>query len=149
MLSASFHFDMPCEQVVVCGMTLLAHLASYWMYLARFWSCLWFENVECEVVFRYICGNVFLSVISLLQTFSYLQFHCCAKQSHKEKLNKAPSDLNDTLHKFSNISEKDNCKSFPFKVYSQVWDNFWQLKTLLKWWKMLFISLWKLFSFSR
>ena len=26
------------------------------------------------------------------------------------------------------------------KAHSQVWDNFWQLKVLLKWWKMLFIS---------
>ena len=35
------------------------------------------------------------------------------------------------------------------KTHSQVWDNFWQLKTLYKWWKMLFISCHKLFSFWR
>ena len=35
------------------------------------------------------------------------------------------------------------------KVHSQVWDNFWQLKALLRWWKMFFISPQKLFSFSR
>ena len=34
------------------------------------------------------------------------------------------------------------------KAHSQVWDNFWQLKAFLKWWKMLFISPKKLFSFS-
>ena len=35
------------------------------------------------------------------------------------------------------------------KAHSQVWGNFWQLKVLLKWWKMLFFSPQKLFSFSR
>ena len=35
------------------------------------------------------------------------------------------------------------------KVHSQVWDNFWQLKALYKWRKMLFISPEKLLSFSR
>ena len=35
------------------------------------------------------------------------------------------------------------------KVHSQVWDNFWQLKTLKKLWKMLFIPTAKLFLFSR
>ena len=34
-----------------------------------------------------------------------------------------------------------------WKVHSQVWKIFWQLKTLKKWWKILFISL-KNFSFS-
>ena len=33
------------------------------------------------------------------------------------------------------------------KAHSQIWDNFWQLKALQKWWKMLFISRQKLFSF--
>ena len=41
-----------------------------------------------------------------------------------------------------------NCLYY-WKVHSQVWDNFWQVKALLKWWKMRFISHWKLFSFSR
>ena len=35
------------------------------------------------------------------------------------------------------------------KAHSQVWDSFRQLKTVLKWWKMIFISLQMLFSFSR
>ena len=35
------------------------------------------------------------------------------------------------------------------KVHPQAWDIFWQLKALWKWWKMLFISPQKLFSFSR
>ena len=35
------------------------------------------------------------------------------------------------------------------KAHSQVWDNFWQLEALSKWWKVLFISPKKLFSFSR
>ena len=26
------------------------------------------------------------------------------------------------------------------KAYSHVWDDFWQVETLFKWWKMLFIS---------
>ena len=35
------------------------------------------------------------------------------------------------------------------KAHSQVWDNFWQINALWKWWKMpLFLPL-KLFSFSR
>ena len=39
-------------------------------------------------------------------------------------------------------------KRISLNAHSQVWDNFWQLKAQLKWWKML-ISPWKLFSFSR
>ena len=39
--------------------------------------------------------------------------------------------------------------NFQLKAHSHVWDNFWQLKALWKWWKMLFISPQKLFSFSR
>ena len=35
------------------------------------------------------------------------------------------------------------------KAHSQIWGNFYQLKALLKWWKMPFISPQKLFSFSR
>ena len=35
------------------------------------------------------------------------------------------------------------------KTHSLAWDNFWRLKPLLKWRKMLFISRWKLFSFLR
>ena len=35
------------------------------------------------------------------------------------------------------------------KTNSQVWDNFWQLKTLWKWWKRIFVSPQKLFLFSR
>ena len=27
------------------------------------------------------------------------------------------------------------------KAHSQVWDNFWKLKALLKWWKMFFFHL--------
>ena len=40
-------------------------------------------------------------------------------------------------------------KARELKVHSQLWDNFWQLKALQKWWKMLFISPYKFFSFSR
>ena len=36
----------------------------------------------------------------------------------------------------------------PLKAHFHVWNNFWQLKALQKWWKMLFISPKKLFSFS-
>ena len=35
------------------------------------------------------------------------------------------------------------------KARSSVWDNFWQLKALKKWWKMFFIYFKKLFSFGR
>ena len=35
------------------------------------------------------------------------------------------------------------------KAHSQVWNNFWQLTVLWKWWKMVFISTQKIFSFSR
>ena len=34
------------------------------------------------------------------------------------------------------------------KAHSQVWDNFWQLKALSKWWKILFISPQILFSLN-
>ena len=33
------------------------------------------------------------------------------------------------------------------KTHSKVWDHFWQLRALEKWWKILFISAKKLFSF--
>ena len=36
-----------------------------------------------------------------------------------------------------------------WKGGSQIWDKFWQLKDLWKWWKILFVSPQKLFSFSR
>ena len=35
------------------------------------------------------------------------------------------------------------------KSLFQVWDNFYQLKDLWKWWKCLFFHLFQLFSFSR
>ena len=35
------------------------------------------------------------------------------------------------------------------KAHSQVWDNFWQINALWKWWKMLLFLPLKLFSFSR
>ena len=35
------------------------------------------------------------------------------------------------------------------KAHSQVWDNFWQLKKVLKWWNMFFISSQTHLSFSR
>ena len=35
------------------------------------------------------------------------------------------------------------------KAHSQVWDKFWQLKALEKWWKIFFIWPLKLFSFSK
>ena len=47
------------------------------------------------------------------------------------------------------VTRERDVKGHPLKALSQVWYNFWQLKALLKWWKMLFISPQKLFSFSR
>ena len=38
---------------------------------------------------------------------------------------------------------------FWLQAHSHVWDNFWKLKVLQKRWKMLFISTWNLFLFSR
>ena len=35
------------------------------------------------------------------------------------------------------------------KAHSQFWGKFWQLKVLWKWWKMLFMSPERLFSFTR
>ena len=40
-------------------------------------------------------------------------------------------------------------KKIVLKVHSQVSDNSWQLKALLKWWKILFILPQSLLSFSR
>ena len=40
-------------------------------------------------------------------------------------------------------------KSSYLKAHFYVSDNFWQLKALWKWWKKLFISIEKLFLFSR
>ena len=42
---------------------------------------------------------------------------------------------------------KQSLKSL--KMTSEVWDNFWQLKALWKWWKMLFLSPQKLFLYWR
>ena len=39
-------------------------------------------------------------------------------------------------------------KAFILKVLSQVWDNFWQLKELQKWWRMM-VFIRKLFPLSR
>ena len=37
------------------------------------------------------------------------------------------------------LSDIKKWSSTALKAHLQVWDNFWQLKTLQKWWKMLFI----------
>ena len=42
-----------------------------------------------------------------------------------------------------------SCFFYFLKEHSQVWDNFWRLKALLKWWKILFVSPQKVFSSSR
>ena len=47
------------------------------------------------------------------------------------------------------VTRERDVKGHPSKALSQVWYNFWQLKALLKWWKMLFLSPQKLFSLSR
>ena len=40
------------------------------------------------------------------------------------------------------------CYKTLLKAHPEVWDNFWQLKYLQKWWKIFIISPQKLFSFS-
>ena len=45
---------------------------------------------------------------------------------------------------YERLDKTLNCLYY-WKVHSQVWDNFWQVKVLLNWWKMLIISHWKLF----
>ena len=72
---------------------------------------------------------VYLRINSL--KFSTVCFYCLSKSRTTRKILKLPR------------------WSFVFKAHSQVWDDFWQLKALRKWWKMLFILPKKLFSLSR
>ena len=53
------------------------------------------------------------------------------------------------LHQIIFVFSPFLCWWIILNAHSQIWDSFWQLTFLWKWWKMLFISRQKWFSFSR
>ena len=54
--------------------------------------------------------------------------------------------VNPAVHK---CCFKRDSENFNIKAQSCVWDNIWQLKSLWKWWSVLFTSYQKFFSFLR
>ena len=53
------------------------------------------------------------------------------------------------LHQIIFVFSPFLCWWIILNAHSQIWDSFWQLTFLWKWWKMLFILRQKWFSFSR
>ena len=81
------------------------------------------KTKEANEIFQTIMVIKFWQFLIFYQNFLSLQMKRSAIINNKhgtyELTHKLPNDL---------------------KAHSQVWDNFWQLKALWKWWKMLFIS---------
>ena len=125
-------------------------------------SCLvsYICKIKCTNIFDYCTYRKHCIFVILLSSFNSQKRLLLLLQSSnflKRKRKKNEKKICATFCLYlSNESCKTYCHSTNYciqicllKVHSRVWDNSWQSKALQKWWKMIFMSSQKRFSFLR
>ena len=109
------------------------------------------EMLVFRKILRASCGfgHIYWRNKSLMKNFIF----CAVKVQVKfYSLQILPSYRNQSIDFQCSLSDYFMMVTLNFdvlKVHYQIWDNFWWLKALFKYWRMLFNSPWKLFSFLR
>ena len=106
------------------------------------------DTFKCLSVYSHECSlnldklNLFKKSEKLLARILVPKSSICIPSFHKCALEILPLEINQ-IHSIRTVTHGSH------GALLEVWDNFWQLIALQKWWKMFFISPQKLFSFSR
>ena len=106
------------------------------------------DNTDASVPSAYIifAGTFYYFLLILFYLIQLLIYLSKVIFSHKYAIKLARFMY---LHQIIFVFSPFLCWWIILNAHSQIWDSFWQLTFLWKWWKMLFISRQKWFSFSR
>ena len=123
---------------------LLKYLRLQFIMLLEIWVAFW---ASCWEMKKISFGANSFDLVVNWTFFHRLMVNSLEKKIFQGDLNGAISLNSIASFRFPGINFLE--RKLTSKAHSQVWDNFWQLKALWKWWKMIFISPLNVFSFSR